>query len=605
MYHTPCRSCPTKNGAGPLCHSKSFIGTRRTCICGGKPSLRKDRGSQQRRHKVAESLDKWLLVNYAGYPFAPNSLMPDNGLANLAGALLDLQKEVEIIDYCTVSTIRRMTSPELKARLARAWDILRKPGEGPISSLRRLAMLPILQHGEKHRRRLQDLAVTDIGNELVALIEKKSIAAVGFKLWNGDGLEGSAQLAEYIRRHCPGVSLFGGGPHVDVFMERILRRYPIFDALIYGEGEETIRQLAEHGGNPSALETITNLIYTRNGTFHSTEECSVGNLDDLPLPVYDPAIYPAMADDEKVKIIVIDESRGCRNSCAFCIHPVKSHRQVRLKSITRLLREVQRMDKEYGFRAFRFAGSCTPYSLLNEFAREVTRQHIPLRYASFAHIRENEEADFDLIRRSGCVSLFFGIESGSQHILDAMRKRVSVEQIQEAIRRCRKAGIFTVGSLIFPAPGEDAQSEAETLALIPTLGLNSVMLQAPIVAPRTDWFESPEKYGISFENKERYLEVAMSWKIKLQLPPRFWDTLPIRINGQNYRQILTKAGTLGRRIAKMGIPTSISDETYLMSVEAGMEATQFRDKALAAFYAGDTESIGNLVRQINAGAGSR
>jgi hypothetical protein len=186
-----------------------------------------------------------------------------------------------------------------------------------------------------------------------------------------------------------------------------------------------------------------------------------------------------------------------------------------------------------------------------------------------------------------------------------MRKRVRVEQIQDAIRRCRQAGIFTVGSLIFPAPGEDARSEAETLALIPTLGLNSIMLQAPIVAPRTDWFEAPEKYGIAFRDKEHYLDVAMSWKIKLQLPPRFWDTLPIRINGQNYRQILAKAGALGRHVARMGIPTSISDETYLMSVEAGMEASLFRNKTLAAFYAGDTASIETLVRQINAGAGSR
>jgi hypothetical protein len=531
--------------------------------------------------------------------------MPDNGLANLAGSLLDQRKDVEILDFCTVSTIRRMTSPELQSRLARAWDTLRQSGQGPLASLRRLAMLPVLQQGEKERRRLQDQAVGNIGNELVDLIRKKSITAVGFKLWNGDGLEGSARLAEQVRRQCPGVRLFGGGPHVDVFMDRILRRYPIFDALIYGEGEDTIRLLADRGGNPLAWGDIPNLIFVRNGTFHRTEERSIGDLDLLPLPIYDPAIYPAMAGDEKVKVIVIDESRGCRNGCAFCIHPVKSHRQVRLKSIGRLLREVRRMDEQYGFRAFRFAGSCTPYSLLNEFAGEVSRQKLPLRYASFAHIRDNEEAVFAAIRKSGCVALFFGIESGSQRILDAMRKKVKVSQIQAALRHCRDAGIFTVGSLIFPAPGEDAHSEAETLALIPTLGLNSIMLQAPIVAPRTDWFEAPEKYGITFSSKEHYLDVAMSWKIKLQLPPRFWDTLPIRINGRTYGQVLKKAGTLGRQIAKLGIPTSISDETYLMSVEAGMEATSFRDRALAAFFAGDTEAVGDLVRNINSGAGSR
>ena len=553
----------------------------------------------------SSSLNRWLLVNYAGYPFAPNSLMPDNGLANMAGALLGQGKEVEILDYCTVTTIRRMTSPRLHARLAKGWNTIRTPGQGPLYRLKQLTTLVSLQRGERERRRLREQAVVAIGDELVTRIRERGIDAVGFKLWNGDGLEGAGWLAAHIQHQCPGVMIFGGGPHVDLFLDRILRRYPVFDALVYGEGEDTIRHLAERGKERAAYPGIPNLIYLDAGTVRTTAEQIVENLDELPFPAYGPDVYPAMAGDEKVKVIVIDESRGCQNECAFCAHPVKSHRRVRLKSIGRLLREVRELDTRHGFRAFRFAGSCTPYALLNAFAAEVVQQRLSIRYASFAHIRENEEADFELMRKSGCLALFFGIESGSQRILDVMRKRISVAQTRDAIRRCREAGIFVVGSLIFPAPGEDAESEAETLALIPQLGLNSIMLQAPIVAPRTDWFDMPEKYDIVFQNKEHYLDEAMGWKVKLQLPPRFWDALPIRIGGQDYKQILARAGALGRRIGRMGIPTSISDETYLMSVEADMDPTCFRDEALTAFYAGDTGSIETLVRRINTGAGSR
>ena len=74
---------------------------------------------------MAESLNKWLLVNYAGYPFTSSSLMPDNGLANLAGVIIAHGGDVEILDYGTVSTVSRMTSPELRNRLTRAWDTLR------------------------------------------------------------------------------------------------------------------------------------------------------------------------------------------------------------------------------------------------------------------------------------------------------------------------------------------------------------------------------------------------------------------------------------------------------------------------------------------------
>lgn len=548
------------------------------------------------------TLDRWLLVNYAGYPFAPNSLMPDNGLANLAGALHADRKEVRILDYCTVSTVERMTSPELRRQSSRAWDTLRAPGRGASSALRRLGALLTLRRCESERRRLQDRALAGIADEVTDQIRAHGITAVGFKLWNGDGLEGAGRLARTVRQRCPGVRVFGGGPHVDLFSAGILEHYPHFDALVYGEGEETIRQLADTGDDPASYETIPNLIHGPPDAPRHTAERMVQDLDDLPLPVYDPAVYHAMEGDEKIKIAVIDESRGCRNECAFCVHPVKSHRRVRMKSIPRLMREVRLLGDRYALRSFRFAGSCTPYSLLNGFAAEVLRQGIPLRYASFAHIRDSEEADFASIARSGCVALFFGLESGSQRILDAMHKRIRVGQMRETLRRAADAGIFTVGSLIFPAPGEDAESEAETLRLLREAPLRSVMFQAPVIAPRTAWFDNPAAYGIRIGNKRSYLDKALTWKVKLQLPPRFWDPLPVSVDGHSYRQVLARTGEFGRRVADLKIPTAITDETYLMSVMAGMEALEFRNAALAAFFAGDTGTIRGLVARINRGS---
>lgn len=548
-----------------------------------------------------KALKRWLLVNYAGYPFAPNSLMPDNGLANLAGALLEDGNEVEIRDYCTVSTLARMTSPDLSRRLKRAWETLRAPGDGWRLNLKKFAALATLRGAERERRAIQEEAVAGIAEELVARIRQRDIGAVGFKLWNGDGFAGSVRLAAHIRRHCPGVRLFGGGPHVDLFMDLILQRHPAFDALVYGEGEDTIRRLAESGADPRDYGHIPNLVYPSDGTFRTTPQGVIEDLDSLPMPVYDPAVYPAMEGHEKIKVIVIDESRGCRNECAFCIHPIKSNRQVRTKSIGRLVKELAALDRQHGFRHFRFAGSCTPYALLNAFAAQVLAEGIKVRYASFAHVRNAGEADFARIRASGGLALFFGIESGSQRILDAMHKGITVDQIRETVNRCHEAGIFTVGSLIFPAPGETRETEADTLATLARLNLDSVLLQAPIVTPRTSWFEQPDRYGITVPDRNQYLETAMNWKAKVQLPPRFWDPLPIRIGRQSYRRVLARAGTLARQLAARGLTTAMSDETYLMSVMAGTEPAVFRDRAMEAFFAGDPQAIAALVNAINAG----
>lgn len=552
---------------------------------------------------AAGALQNWLLINYAGYPYAPSSLMPDNGLANLAGSLIRNGCQAHILDFATVETVRRMTTPELCRRLSREWAAIRRPGSNPLVAARRWLALPVLQKAEAERRRLQREVVEAIGAELAAFVARHAIDAVGFKLWNGDGLEGSARLAAILRERHPRLRLFGGGPHVDLFTDRILRRYPVFDALATGEGEHTIVMLAAHGATDAGLEEVPNLILRNpNGDIRRTAEHMVATLDDLPLPVYDPAVYPAMTGDGKIKIPVIDESRGCRNECAFCIHPVKSNRNVRLKSIPRLLAEVRDLEQRYGFRAFRFAGSCTPYSLLNAFADAVLREPLSLRYASFAHIRDSDEADFETIRRSGCLSLFFGIESGSQAMLDSLRKGIKVDTIRRTIQRARSAGIFTVGSVIFPCPGETEQSEKETLDLLRDIRLDSLMLQAPIVAPRTEWFANPTHHGIHFADPDHYLDVAMAWKVKLQLPPRFWKSMPIAIDGRPYSRVLSWTSRFAREVSRMGIPTAITDETYLMSVQAGMEATRFRDEALGAFFAGDTAAIETLAARINRAA---
>jgi hypothetical protein len=549
-----------------------------------------------------KALKRWALVNYAGYPFAPNSLMPDNGLANLAGALLETGGEVEILDYCTVSTLARMTSPDLSRRLKRAWNTLRAPGDGWRPRLKQFATLATLRGAERERRALQEASIEGIAEELVAHIRRRGLQAVGFKLWNGDGFAGSVRLAAHLRRHCPQVKLFGGGPHVDLFMERILRRHPVFDALVYGEGEDTLRRLAEGGGDSREYGRIPNLIHRSGGEVLTTRPALIEDLDRLPMPAYDPAIYPAMTGHEKIKVLVLDESRGCRNECAFCIHPVKSNRQVRTKSIGRLVEELATLDRRHGYRHFRFAGSCTPYALLNAFAARVLAEGMKVRYASFAHVRDSGEADFAGIRASGGVALFFGLESGSQRILDAMHKGITVGQLRETVNRCHAAGIFTVGSLIFPAPGETGDTEAETLATLARLNLDSVLLQAPIVTPRTRWFEQADQYGISVPDRDRYLETAMHWKVKVQLPPRFWDPLPIRIGRQSYRKVLARAGALARQLAARGLTTAMSDETYLMSVMAGHAPAAFRDRALAAFFAGDSHDVQDLVETINSGA---
>lgn len=546
-------------------------------------------------------LDRWLLVNYSGYPYAPNSFMPDNGLAGLAGALLADGREPLIHDLCTVETLRALSSPAMRARLTRAWSAAQRPAGGLSDRFSQLVALAGLARCGRERQRLQRGLLERTTRDLLDLIRRRGVQAVGFKLWNGDGMEGSLFMARAVRREFPGIRIFGGGPMVDCFMETLLERYPYFDAFAFGEAEESIRLLAERGGSPETYAAIPNLVYRADGKVRRSEERPVADLNSLPQPAYDAAVYPAMEGNGKIRIIVVDESRGCRNNCAFCIHPVKSNHGLRLKSIDRLMGEVTRFADQYGTRTFRFAGSCTPYSLLHEFAAEVIRRGLQVTYTSFAHIRGGESADFATLRRSGCLSLFFGIESGSQRVLDKMRKGVRVEQVPRVIRRAREAGIFTVGSLIFPAPGDTPETEAETLALLGPEKPDAITAQAPVVAPRTDWFENPERYGIAFADRNLYIDEALTWKLNLLLPPAFWKNMPVTIDGRGYKAVLAETGRFVRRLEQAGFMTAVSDDTYLMCCKTGDPIREFRDRTRLAFFSGDVDAIEQMIDRVNAG----
>lgn len=550
------------------------------------------------------ALRRWILVNYSGYPYAPNSLMPDNGLANLAGALQAAGGEATILDYATVGTLAALNTPELTRELARVWERVIRPLSSTSSRFVRLRTVLALGRAESHRRRLQRRLLAQIGDELVRRVRRDHVQAVGFKLWNGDGLTGSVTLARRIRRECPGIRVFGGGPHVDMFGPWLLPRYPIFDALAYGEGEETIVRLAEDGAEARHYAHLPNLWYLEGRRAIRTEPRMVERLDDLPSPVYDPEVYPALSGEDKIRIFVLDESRGCRNHCAFCIHPVKSHRTLRLRRLERLWAEIERLQRAGRTFAFRFAGSSTPFHLLNSFAMEACRRQRPLLYSSFAHVRGGEEADFVTLRKSGCVALFFGVESGSQRILDRMCKGITIDQIERTILRCREAGVAAVCSLIYPAPGEDEMSRQETLALIGRVRPDGVTVQPAGVLPGTPWFQDPAAYGIAFSNRDHYVRRAMVWKAKLLLPPALWRSLPVRVNGRPWREILRSTGEMVRDIEAAGIPCALSDDLILMSACAGMDPVAFRDEARRAFFTGDIEGVRRLVNRMHRTLGS-
>ncbi len=544
---------------------------------------------------------KCILISYAGYPYTLSSLLLDNGLANLAGALLEAGHKVKILDYGTVSTIKRLIPEGHKEKVN---DLFKKYGNNIYKDgLKELFII------NNDLEEYQNKKVRDIGQEIAEFVEKEKADFAGMKLWNGDGFTGSIAIAEQIKKRIPGFPIAAGGPHVDMYREYILDATDVFDLLAYGEGEEIIVDLANYFDGkgsaklPGGLEKINNLIYKKNGKIKVTERKWIEDLNTLPFPVYDEDIYLAMKGNEKIKIIVLDESRGCPNCCYYCMQPGKSGTKIRIKTPDKLITEIKKIIKRYKINCFRFAGSGTPSELIRDAAGRVIDEGIDIKYTMFARIKDSDEDLFKILKKSGCRAIFFGVESGSQKILDkSLGKKIKVEKIKKVIRACKKAGIFTIISFIFPAPFDTEETMKESLDLVFDVKPDSISAVPGGVLRGTEWDKNYNKYGFRFpKGKREYFNKTMTIKYKLFFPGSLWDTPPYSFNNEDILDLIKKTEQFKSFLEENSFLTSFPDELVIVAEYSGYKSKvkDFKIKCRELHLSGDFIEIFKIIQKVN------
>lgn len=539
---------------------------------------------------------KGFLISVAGYPLSPTSFLPDNGLANLAGSLIQEGHKVKILDFNTPRLMKRLFPKKFSMKIKPLVErIITKTSNGESPRFKDILSLLFFQ---RRIGKFQKSEFYKIANEIAEAVEKERVDFVGLKLWNGDGFDASLIIANVLKKNCPHIPVFAGGPHVDMFRENIFKATNSIDALVYGEGEETISLLANYVEGKNSLEEIPNLIFKKNGRVFTTPIKRIEKLDKLPYPVYDEEVYPAMVGNQKIKMIVLDESRGCSHACYFCIHPIKSGK-LRSKSAERIVSEIERIKNKYGINIFRYAGSNTPYKLMKEVARMLIEKKIEVEYTTFGSVKGCSLEDFKLLKESGCYAIFFGIETGDEEILRKyMNKNTKVEEMRKALKYTKESGILTAASLIYPAPGETKRTKEKTLKLLTEGKVDSAPVQFPIICPQTEWEKAPEKYGFSV-NRSQYLQKAMNYKIRFLFPPRFWEPFPYKINGKKFKDYAKDAENFVKELERNKIVTGISDEMFLLAKYAEFTPKEFRDFNRICFLTGNSEGIEEEIAKIN------
>jgi radical SAM superfamily enzyme YgiQ (UPF0313 family) len=251
------------------------------------------------------------------------------------------------------------------------------------------------------------------------------------------------------------------------------------DAIVRGEGEVVVRRVMED---------------LKRG--HHQRNYYGGNvsIEDIPVParhLVDLHRYTPGGE----KATPVYTSRGCPWNCAFCSRI--TGRTYRALPVKRVVEEVEEV-KSLGFDMVVFGDDnirVNPHRL-RELLWALKPLDISFRLNQDA--RAIEEDIIALAADVGCVEISFGIESGSQRMLDAMSKRVTVEENRRAIEVCHRHGIEAKAYFIVNFPGEDVKSVNETLDFADETRPDRWLLSNFAPLPGCDVFSHPERYGVTW-----------------------------------------------------------------------------------------------------------
>jgi len=305
---------------------------------------------------------------------------------------------------------------------------------------------------------------------------------VGISVLSNMDYPAAVDLTRRIKRELPAVRIVMGGVFATINADKIIASEKSIDVVGRGEGEGIILDLAE---GTRKLQDIPGLCFRdAAGAVVTTEDREgIPDLDSLPFPDRDcldihyvaslPLDVPAVIWDRPYTTLL--SSRGCPFHCSYCNCPTFSRGKYRARSAGNVLKELESIGRQ-GYGAFCFVDD---NFLLNpkravEICDGLTAGAHSFRWACEGRVNGDREGLFRKLSGAGCDMIMFGVESGSQRVLDSMNKGTRLHEIKSAVKKARGAGIGVVhGFFIVGSPGETVGDLKQTFRFANSIGVNS------------------------------------------------------------------------------------------------------------------------------------
>lgn len=376
-------------------------------------------------------------------------------------------------------------------------------------------------------------------------------------------IESDLSMCGLVKKIDPRIKTAVFGIHVTALANECFEFSSDLDFVVRGEPEDTILELAKKIKTKGKFDKVTGVTWRKkNQVVKNSDRQWVNNLDDLPFPAWhlinkNNYIMPFTNQP----FFLVATGRGCPYHCLFCADKAYYGQKLRLRSPESVVDELEHNQKIYGVSEFLFWTES--FTINKEFSAaicdEIVSRGLEIRWVCNSRV---DNVDLELLKKfkqAGCQMIGYGVESGSQKVLNQSRKGTTLEQTKRAVYLAKQAGLEVTGHCIIGLPGETKETIHQTEKFVAGLDLNFVQFYCAVPFPGSDFYKLAKEKGWIISNNWSLYEQNFS----VLNYPKLSSQEVIDLRQQAYRNFYLSPKTILKTLLRLRTPKEFFNFLYM------------------------------------------
>ncbi len=324
-------------------------------------------------------------------------------------------------------------------------------------------------------------------------------------------IKNALNYSKLLKKVLPDSLIVIGGPHTTFQPVETLKSDDSLDAVVMGEGEATMIELAEkycetNNGKLNDIKGITYHDRKNDNIKMNPARPLIRDLDTIPFPARHLVPFESYGATQNESSDMIT-SRGCVFSCGYCSSSLIMGKKFRSRSPKNVADEIQEIVDRYKIKNIAFMDDTFMLNKnrANLIADEIKSRGLDIGFVASSRVDMVDKTLIEKLKSAGLNTLYYGVESGSQRVLDLMKKGITLKQAEDAVKVAKDAGVDVLTSFILGFPGETRKEIDKTINF--SIKLNADYSQFSILTPFPGtpiYHELKEKNLIDTEKWDQY-----------------------------------------------------------------------------------------------------